>query len=123
MITDSGGIQEETTYLGIPCITVRDNTERPVTVDQGTNTIVGQDRSQIFAVMKDVLNNGGIIDGVAIHAYTREFSVGAISSDEWFPGREFKWHLHFRGYRDLRSSPLRARLGRRRMSEVARTVQ
>ena len=39
VITDSGGIQEETTHLGIPCLTVRDNTERPVTVTQGTNQL------------------------------------------------------------------------------------
>lgn len=43
VITDSGGIQEETTVLGIPCITVRDNTERPVTVSEGTNAVVGRD--------------------------------------------------------------------------------
>jgi len=39
VITDSGGIQEETTYLGIPCITLRDNTERPITITQGTNQL------------------------------------------------------------------------------------
>jgi UDP-N-acetylglucosamine 2-epimerase (non-hydrolysing) len=39
-ITDSGGIQEETTYLGIPCLTLRENTERPITVEQGTNRLV-----------------------------------------------------------------------------------
>jgi UDP-N-acetylglucosamine 2-epimerase (non-hydrolysing) len=43
VITDSGGIQEETTILGIPCLTVRDNTERPVTLEQGTNQLVGCD--------------------------------------------------------------------------------
>ena len=43
VITDSGGVQEETTYLGIPCLTVRANTERPVTVSMGTNILVGQD--------------------------------------------------------------------------------
>src|SRR5215469_731091 len=43
VITDSGGIQEETTYLQVPCITVRENTERPITVSLGTNTLVGQD--------------------------------------------------------------------------------
>jgi len=42
VITDSGGIQEETTYLGIPCFTIRENTERPVTIDHGTNILVGQ---------------------------------------------------------------------------------
>jgi UDP-N-acetylglucosamine 2-epimerase (non-hydrolysing) len=41
VLTDSGGIQEETTILGVPCITLRDNTERPVTVEQGTNVLVG----------------------------------------------------------------------------------
>ena len=41
MLTDSGGIQEETTYLGVPCFTLRDNTERPVTVRAGTNTLLG----------------------------------------------------------------------------------
>lgn len=40
VLTDSGGIQEETTYLGIPCLTLRDNTERPITVKQGTNRLV-----------------------------------------------------------------------------------
>jgi UDP-N-acetylglucosamine 2-epimerase (non-hydrolysing) len=43
VITDSGGIQEETTFLGIPCLTVRENTERPITVDLGTNQLVGRD--------------------------------------------------------------------------------
>ena len=47
VITDSGGIQEETTYLGVPCLTLRDNTERPVTVTLGTNVIVGQDRDKL----------------------------------------------------------------------------
>ena len=41
MLTDSGGIQEETTYLGVPCFTLRDTTERPVTVELGTNTLLG----------------------------------------------------------------------------------
>jgi UDP-N-acetylglucosamine 2-epimerase (non-hydrolysing) len=43
VITDSGGIQEETSYLGIPCLTVRENTERPITLTEGTNTLVGRD--------------------------------------------------------------------------------
>jgi UDP-N-acetylglucosamine 2-epimerase (non-hydrolysing) len=40
VITDSGGVQEETTYLGIPCLTVRDTTERPITISEGTNRLV-----------------------------------------------------------------------------------
>ncbi|MCP4627298.1 MAG: UDP-N-acetylglucosamine 2-epimerase (non-hydrolyzing) [bacterium] len=44
VITDSGGVQEETTYLGIPCLTLRENTERPITITQGTNVLVGQNK-------------------------------------------------------------------------------
>jgi UDP-N-acetylglucosamine 2-epimerase (non-hydrolysing) len=47
VVTDSGGIQEETTFLGIPCLTVRDNTERPITVTCGTNIVVGRDASRL----------------------------------------------------------------------------
>ncbi|MDY0093670.1 MAG: UDP-N-acetylglucosamine 2-epimerase (non-hydrolyzing) [Candidatus Vecturithrix sp.] len=56
VITDSGGIQEETTYLGVPCLTVRDNTERPVTVDVGTNTLVGQDMALLREETRRVLD-------------------------------------------------------------------
>jgi UDP-N-acetylglucosamine 2-epimerase (non-hydrolysing) len=49
VMTDSGGIQEETTFLGIPCVTMRTSTERPVTVDQGTNVLVGLDPDRIIA--------------------------------------------------------------------------
>ncbi|MDQ3572035.1 MAG: UDP-N-acetylglucosamine 2-epimerase (non-hydrolyzing) [Actinomycetota bacterium] len=50
VLTDSGGIQEETTYLGIPCFTLRDNTERPVTVRAGTNTLMGLDPARIAEI-------------------------------------------------------------------------
>jgi UDP-N-acetylglucosamine 2-epimerase (non-hydrolysing) len=50
VLTDSGGIQEETTYLGIPCFTLRDNTERPVTVSSGTNTLLGLDPAAIAGI-------------------------------------------------------------------------
>lgn len=55
VITDSGGIQEETTYLGIPCLTVRENTERPVTVTLGTNTLVGQNMERLQAEVRKIL--------------------------------------------------------------------
>jgi len=50
VLTDSGGIQEETTYLGVPCFTLRDNTERPVTIRAGTNTLLGLDPSAIATI-------------------------------------------------------------------------
>jgi len=56
VLTDSGGIQEETTYLGIPCFTLRDNTERPVTVRAGTNTLLGLDPARI-AEIPDLLRD------------------------------------------------------------------
>jgi len=59
VFTDSGGIQEETTALGVPCITLRDNTERPITVEQGTNTIVGTDAVRIMASYHDVMSLEG----------------------------------------------------------------
>ncbi len=59
VLTDSGGIQEETTALGVPCITLRENTERPVTVEQGTNTIVGTDPAAIRAAFDEILTTGG----------------------------------------------------------------
>jgi len=56
VITDSGGIQEETTYLAIPCITVRKNTERPVTVEVGTNTLGGTDFAKIKLYADEILS-------------------------------------------------------------------
>ncbi len=55
VITDSGGIQEETTFLGIPCLTVRNNTERPITVSVGTNVLVGQDPIALTSEVRKVL--------------------------------------------------------------------
>ena len=59
VLTDSGGIQEETTALGVPCVTIRENTERPITVEQGTNTLVGIDPQAIVAAARSVLDTGG----------------------------------------------------------------
>jgi UDP-N-acetylglucosamine 2-epimerase (non-hydrolysing) len=56
VLTDSGGIQEETTALGIPCLTLRENTERPITVEMGTNVIVGTDTTKIIAAANATLN-------------------------------------------------------------------
>jgi UDP-N-acetylglucosamine 2-epimerase (non-hydrolysing) len=58
VITDSGGIQEETTFLGVPCLTVRENTERPVTVSIGTNILVGQDMGCLKSEVVRILAGG-----------------------------------------------------------------
>src|SRR5262249_557302 len=55
VITDSGGIQEETTYLRVPCLTVRENTERPITVSAGTNVLVGRDPQRIHEEVERIL--------------------------------------------------------------------
>jgi UDP-N-acetylglucosamine 2-epimerase (non-hydrolysing) len=64
VITDSGGIQEETTYLGVPCLTLRNNTERPITVDLGTNVLVGQEvgklRSELTKILEGNAKSGVI---------------------------------------------------------------
>jgi UDP-N-acetylglucosamine 2-epimerase (non-hydrolysing) len=58
-LTDSGGLQEETTALGLPCITLRENTERPITVDEGTNVIVGTDAKKIRDEAEKIFTSGG----------------------------------------------------------------
>ena len=58
VITDSGGIQEETTFLGVPCLTVRENTERPITIAQGTNQLVGRDLKKLRSAAEEILKRG-----------------------------------------------------------------
>jgi UDP-N-acetylglucosamine 2-epimerase (non-hydrolysing) len=59
VLTDSGGIQEETTALAVPCLTMRENTERPITIAEGTNLLVGRDRQRIVAAVDDIIAAGG----------------------------------------------------------------
>ena len=59
VLTDSGGLQEETTALGVPCITIRENTERPITVDEGTNVLAGTDPSRIIAETRRIMRGEG----------------------------------------------------------------
>ncbi len=58
VLTDSGGIQEETTYLKVPCVTLRDNTERPVTVDIGSNYLIGTEVGKILSTVDQIVNGG-----------------------------------------------------------------
>jgi UDP-N-acetylglucosamine 2-epimerase (non-hydrolysing) len=58
VLTDSGGVQEETTVLGVACLTLRDSTERPITVTEGTNTVVGTEPARIVAAARRVLAEG-----------------------------------------------------------------
>jgi UDP-N-acetylglucosamine 2-epimerase (non-hydrolysing) len=59
VLTDSGGLQEETTALGVPCVTLRDNTERPITLAEGTNTLTGPNPAKILQCVADILATGG----------------------------------------------------------------
>jgi len=59
VLTDSGGLQEETTALGVPCVTIRENTERPVTVDEGSNVLAGTDPQKILLEARKVLRGEG----------------------------------------------------------------
>ena len=87
VLTDSGGVQEETTALGVPCLTMRLNTERPITVEQGTNTIVGSDQAKILAALDQILKGTGkqgrIPEGWDGHAALRL----AEHLAQWFHGR------------------------------------
>ena len=58
VLTDSGGLQEETTAFGVPCLTMRENTERPVTINEGTNTLVGVSPERIIEVANQVFDGG-----------------------------------------------------------------
>ena len=58
VVTDSGGVQEESTFLGVPCLTVRENTERPITVSLGTNVLVGHDGARLVGEARAIIEGG-----------------------------------------------------------------
>lgn len=64
VITDSGGIQEETTYLGVPCLTMRENTERPITITKGTNLLIGHDLERLKTEVAEVVAGRGKKGGI-----------------------------------------------------------
>ena len=63
VLTDSGGIQEETTVLKVPCVTLRNNTERPITIEKGTNILAGTDLLEILSIINTILK-GNVKTGV-----------------------------------------------------------
>jgi UDP-N-acetylglucosamine 2-epimerase (non-hydrolysing) len=87
VLTDSGGIQEETTALGTPCITLRNNTERPITVDEGTNTIAGNDPAHIMAAYEELMSGGGKAGRVPHYWDGRAAERIAAIVLDWLKGR------------------------------------
>jgi UDP-N-acetylglucosamine 2-epimerase (non-hydrolysing) len=90
VLTDSGGVQEETTVLGVPCLTLRDETERPVTVEVGTNILIGSDPKRIVREARKILKGGGkkgrippLWDGKAAIRIVKVL-------ERWLEGRESK---------------------------------
>lgn len=84
VLTDSGGMQEETSFLGVPCLTLRNSTERPVTVSQGTNTIVGDDLGRAYQAFDEVLA-GSYRRGQAIPGWDGRASerIAAVLTRAW----------------------------------------
>jgi UDP-N-acetylglucosamine 2-epimerase (non-hydrolysing) len=81
VLTDSGGLQEETTALGVPCLTLRDNTERPITLAQGTNTLVGSRCDLILQSVAEILSGQG--KRGRIPEYWDGHAADRIAADLW----------------------------------------
>lgn len=81
VLTDSGGLQEETTALGVPCLTLRENTERPITIAQGTNTLVGSSRDLILQSVAEILSGHG--KHGRIPEYWDGHAADRIAADLW----------------------------------------
>lgn len=87
VLTDSGGIQEETTALGVPCITLRESTERPITVTEGTNTVVGTSSERILQSFQDVMATGGKAGRVPEYWDGKAAERIAAELTKWFLAR------------------------------------
>jgi UDP-N-acetylglucosamine 2-epimerase (non-hydrolysing) len=80
VLTDSGGIQEETTALGIPCLTLRENTERPITVSEGTNRVVGTDPELIVSAAEEILDGRVTFEGRVPELWDGRTAVRIVDS-------------------------------------------
>ncbi len=91
VLTDSGGVQEETTILGVPCITLRENTERPVTLQSGTNVLVGADPDKIIAEFSRVLEGARVVVATP-HLWDGQAAkrIVQVLIDESLPGQTWK---------------------------------
>ena len=88
VLTDSGGIQEETTALGVPCLTLRENTERPITLVEGTNTLVGTNPDAIRAAFNDVMDSGGKAGRIPEYWDGRAAMRIAHTLQNWLPAQK-----------------------------------
>jgi len=87
VLTDSGGLQEETTALGVPCITLRDNTERPITICEGTNTLVGTRPEAIRAAFEEIVQHGGKRGRIPEYWDGRAAERIAATLKDWLPAQ------------------------------------
>jgi len=87
VLTDSGGVQEETTALGVPCLTMRDTTERPITITEGTNALVGRDPRHIVDEAVRVLGEGVVVRRPALWDGRAGERIGDVLVDEARPRR------------------------------------
>lgn len=85
VMTDSGGIQEETTALGVPCLTLRENTERPITLHEGTNTLIGVDTNVLKKAVSEILATGGKAGRVPEYWDGRAAERIAQVMKDWLP--------------------------------------
>lgn len=90
VLTDSGGIQEETTALGVPCLTLRENTERPITISEGTNTLVGPNPDAIRAAFNEVMAGGGKAGRIPEYWDGRAAMRIAHTLKGWLPSQKGK---------------------------------